>query len=89
MTQAPSLDFDRLLKRFGGTAGLHARLARSDYAPAISAVAVRVWKTRGGVPAQFVLPVLLLLRDEGEDIWAYVVTAADVEEVDPFEGLTL
>jgi hypothetical protein len=82
------LDISLLFMRFGGPSGLHARLLKCGYSPAVSAVAVRVWKSRGGVPGQFVLPILMLLRDEGEDIWGYVARHADEEAPNPFEGLT-
>lgn len=83
----PELDFERVLKRFGGFKGLHARLARTprlrdENRPAMSTV--RVWRSRSGIPGQFVLPIMFMLIDEGEDPFAFVKVP---EPDDPFEGI--
>ena len=84
----PKIDLSALLKRFGGAPGLHARLARSPHiADTISPGTVRAWKTRGALPAQLVLPVMLMLRDEGEDPFDFLDTP-EPETINPFEGLT-
>lgn len=86
MTKTPTIQIDSVLKRFGGPNGLHARLVRSPYVDGtFSSTSVRVWKTRGQLPAQMVLPVMLLLRDAGEDPFDFV---DEPKPLDPFEGLS-
>lgn len=84
----PQILPEKVFSRFGGPPGLHARLVRSPYVnDTISPGTVRAWKSRGALPAQIVLPVLLMLRDEGEDPFAFV-DVPKTETPNPFEGLT-
>lgn len=91
MPTTPTIDLTSALKEFGGTAGLHARLVKSPYAPGgLEAATVRGWKSRGALPGWAVLPVMLLLRDAGRDPMDFVTGVPEEPETpNPFEGLTL
>lgn len=81
------LDIHKVFRVFGGPPGLHAKLAKCRYVDKTpTPVAVRVWKSRGNAPGQFVLPILLLLRDAGKDPFEFVTTPAE-DDANPFEGL--
>lgn len=86
MTTGAHLNIGKILARFGGPAGLQARLSNSGYLPtSLSPATVRVWKTRNSIPAHLALPVLLALRDAGENPFDFVVEPET--EINPFEGI--
>lgn len=87
----PYIAMDAVLAKTGGSAGLHARLAKSPYVgETVSPGTIRSWKTRGRVSAPMVLPVLLMLRDAGHDPLSFVTVpqhGTAEPEPNPFEGL--
>lgn len=94
----PRLDITKIIERFGGSKGLHANLTAAGFVRVkegqlnLAHSTPRTWISRGMVSGDWIIPIVLLLQHEGDELSAFLLyeeqTNTDPSE-NPFEGAAI